>query len=100
MASVSRSTGVRRKAGGWALFLACLLLISFAATTPYSKTADFALISLRLALVVILSILVVHERWRYRDDAKRHDTRSGPDAGDTILSRFRRWYYDEQKRPS
>src|SRR5271169_5931260 len=94
-----RSAGVRRKAGGWALFLACLLLISFAATTPYSRTADLILISLRLALVVVLSILVVRERCRYRDDSQRRDARSGTDSGDTILSRFRRWYYDEQTHP-
>jgi nitrogen fixation/metabolism regulation signal transduction histidine kinase len=88
---------VRGKAAGWALFLGCLLLLSFAATTPYSKTADLALISLSLAIVVVLSILVVRERWRHRDDQQQGDTRSRSDAGNTILQRFRRWYYDEQK---
>ncbi|MGO9520136.1 MAG: hypothetical protein ACLPND_24130 [Candidatus Korobacteraceae bacterium] len=90
---------MRAKAGGWALFVACLLLISFAATTPYSKTSDLALISLRLALVLVLSILVVRERWRHRDDLRRRSN-SMSDTGDTILQRFRRWYYDEQKRPN
>ncbi len=91
---------MRGKTAGWALFLGCLLFLSFAATTPYSKTADLALIFLRLAIVVVLSILVVRERWRYRDDRPQPDTRSRSDAGDTILQRFRRWYYDEQKHPS
>ena len=89
---------MRGKTAGWALFLGCLLLLSFAATTPYSKTADLALISLRLALVAVLSILVVRERWRHRDDSQeRAHPRS--DAGDSILQRFRCWYYDEQKHP-
>ena len=89
---------MRGKTAGWALFLGCLLLLSFAATTPYSKSADLALISLRLAIVVPLSILVVRERLRHRDGLGR---RSNPRPGtsDTILQRFRRWYYDEQKNP-
>ena len=91
---------MRGKTGGWVLFLGCLLLLSFAATTPYSKTADLALISLRLALVAVLSILVVRERWRHRDDPQQQDRHPSSDTGDTILQRFRRWYYDEQKHPS
>lgn len=59
---------MRGKVGAWALFLACLLLLSFAATTHYSKTADLALISLRLALVAVLSILLIRERWRRQDN--------------------------------
>jgi len=90
---------VRTRTAGWALFLGCLLLLSFAATTPYSKTADLALISLRLALVAVLSILVVRERWRHRDDQQQRESHPSSDAGDTILRRFRRWYYDEQKHP-
>ena len=89
---------MRGRTAGWALFLGCLLLLSFAATTPYSKTADLALISLRLALVAVLSIMVVRERWRHRDDLRRLSSPRS-DAGDTILQRFRRWYYDEQKHP-
>ena len=87
-----------RKAGGWALLLACLLLLSFAATTHYSKPADLALIFLRLAIVFVLSVLVVRERWRHRS-GQQPKTHSGSDMDDTILQRFRRWYYDEQKRP-
>jgi hypothetical protein len=89
---------VRGKMAGWALFLGCLLLISFAATTPYLKSADLALIPLRLAIVVVLSILVVRDRWRHRDDLRPRGS-PRPDADDTILQRFRRWYYDEQKHP-
>jgi len=87
---------MRDKVGAWAIFLACLLLLSFAATTHYSKTADLALISLRLALLAVLSILVVRERWRHRDDRQQSANHPNSDAGDTILQRFRRWYYDEQ----
>jgi hypothetical protein len=83
---------VRGKTAGWALFLACLLLLSFVAATRYSRSADLVLISLRLAVVLVLSILVVRERWRHRDDPQRRDARSSLDAGDTILQRFRRWY--------
>ncbi len=90
---------MRSKTAGWGLFLGCLLFLSFAATTPYSKAADLALISLRLALVALLSILMVRERWRRRDDSQQSGIHSGSDSGDTLLRRFRRWYYDEQKHP-
>jgi len=91
---------VRGRTAGWALFVGCLLLLTFAATTPYSKTADLALISLRLALLAALSILVVRERWRHWDDPQQRNLHPSSDTGDTILQRFRRWYYDEQKHPS
>ena len=90
---------MKGKIRAWALFLLSLLLLSFAATSPYSKTADLALISLRLALVAVLSILVVRERWRHRD-AQRKDTHPSSDAGDTLLQRSRRWYYDEGDHPN
>ncbi len=90
---------MRSKTAGWGLFLGCLLLLSFAATTPYSKTADLALISVRLTLVALLSILVVRERWRHRDGQRHGEPQSGSASADTILQRFRRWYYDEQKPP-
>jgi hypothetical protein len=32
-------------------------------STPYSKIADLALLSMHLAFVAILSILVVREKW-------------------------------------
>ena len=83
------------KTAGWALFLGCLFLLSFAAATPYSKSADLALISLRLAIVVVLSVLVLRERWRHRDDLQRRASRPTSEAGDSILQRFRRWYYDD-----
>ena len=94
-----RSALVSGKKLGWALFLGCLLLLSFAATTPYSKTADLALISLRLTLVAVLSILVVRERWRHHGEQRHGEPHPKSDTGDTILQRFRRWYYDEQKHP-
>jgi len=90
---------MRSKTAGWAIFLGSLLLLSFAATTRYSRTADFALVSLRLALVAVLSILVVRERWRHQDKQPHGEPHPKSDAGDTVLQRFRRWYYDEQKHP-
>lgn len=90
---------MRGKIGAWGLFLGFLLLLSFVATAHYSKTADLALISLRLALVVVLSILVVRERWRDRDDRQWNATHPKSDAGDTLLQRFRRWSYDEPTHP-
>jgi len=87
------------KTAGWALFLGCLLILSFAASSPYSRSADLALISLRLVIVIGLSVLVVRERWLHREHRQRAThLRSG--VGETILERFRRWYYDEQKHPN
>jgi hypothetical protein len=88
---------MRSKATGWAIFLLCLLVLSFAATSRYSKTADLLLICVRLALVAGLSILVVHERWTYRGASSVGDPGANSRGG-SILQRFRRWYYDEQKR--
>lgn len=75
------------------LALLSVLLISLG-FTPYSQTANYLLISLRLALVAVLSILFVRERWKYRHHP--HGTGVTPDTGDTILRRFRHWYYDEK----
>ena len=86
---------MRGKTAGWMLFLGCLLLLSFAATTRYSKTADLALICTRMTLLIALSVLVVRERWK---DYRSSDIRcsSKPDAPATVLQRVRRWYYDER----
>lgn len=91
---------MKGKAGGWILFAACLLLLSFAATTRYSKAADLALISVRLALLLLLSVLVLRERWqqrRHSQSGEVHPKKS--DANVTVLQRWRRWFYDEQKSP-
>jgi hypothetical protein len=64
---------MRRKAIAWALFLASVLLLSFAAT-PYSHTADALIITLRLTLLIVLSILIARERWRSRPDAAGKST--------------------------
>jgi hypothetical protein len=84
----------KSKLGGWILFIACLLLLSFGAT-PYHKIADTALIATRLALVLLLSILVIRERWNHRHDLPGGRGRPN-DAGENILQRVRNWYYDEQ----
>jgi len=79
---------MRRTVLVWLLFLFCLLLLSLAAT-PYSKTADLAIISIRLAVIAIASILAIREWWRYRHSTHPH-TRGGTE---TLLARLRRWYY-------
>jgi hypothetical protein len=85
---------MRKKVLAWTLFLACMLFLSLAAT-PYSRTADAALITLRLTLLMVLSILVVRERWRNRNDSPREDAPAGTDVGDHFLRRCRRWYRGE-----
>ena len=83
------------KLGGWILFVSCLLLLSLGAGA-FHKAADLALISIRLSLVIILSILILRERWSHR-----HDLLSGREKphnlGENILQRCRRWYYDEDR---
>ena len=89
---------MRGKAAGWAVFLLCLLVLSFAATSRYSKTADLLLICVRLTLVASLSVLVVRERWTNRESSDAGDRDANAPSG-SILQRFRRWYYDEEKHP-
>ena len=87
----------RRKGrlGGWIAFVACLLLLSLGAS-PYHKTADMALIAIRFSLVIVLSALVVRERWNHRRDM--HGGAGRPyDSAEGVLQRMRRWYYDEQQ---
>jgi hypothetical protein len=84
---------MRHKAGAWMLFLAFLLLLSLG-FTQYGQLANYILISIRLVLIAILSILFMRERWKYRHDPQGTENRVTPDAGDSILRRFRRWYYD------
>ena len=78
---------------GWITFVACLLLLSLGASS-YHKVADSALIAIRLTLILVLSVLVVRERWRHRKDLP--GGRGRPyDSGESVLQRFRRWYYDQ-----
>jgi hypothetical protein len=72
---------------GWILFLATLLVLSFAAApghTAFSTAADRILVGVRLSLVIALSVLVVQERLT-----------SGAGASGNLLQRCRRWFYDE-----
>jgi hypothetical protein len=78
------------------LFLLFLLLLSLG-FTRYSQTANYLLISIRLVLIAVLSILFVRERWKYRHHLQGTDQRVHPDAGDAFLRRCRRWFYDERK---
>jgi hypothetical protein len=75
------------------LFLVFLLLLSLG-FTEYGQIANYLLISIRLVLIAILSILFVRERWKYRHDPQGVGNRVSTDAGDTVLRRVRRWYYD------
>jgi hypothetical protein len=88
---------VRGKLSGWIVFLAVLLLLSFAATPgfKYSRAADLSLIAVRFSLVILLSVLVVREKWTHRDDPDHPQIQ--PDKNGTILQRLRRWYYDDPK---
>jgi hypothetical protein len=90
----TRSAFIRKKILALTMFLASLLFLSLA-TTPYSRTADAALITLRLTLVIVLSVLVVRERWRNRHEPLGKAAPAGCDAGDSILQRCRRWYRGE-----
>ena len=85
---------MRRKVVAWTLFLGSLLLLSLAAN-PYSRAADAALISLRLTLLIVLSILVVRERWRNRHELPGRVAAANSDVGDRFLQRCRRWYHGE-----
>ena len=85
---------MRKKIVAWSLFLASLLFLSLAAT-PYSRTADAALITLRLTLLIVLSVLVLRERWRNRHEPPGKATAAGSDVGDDFLQRCRRWYRGE-----
>jgi hypothetical protein len=81
------------KLGGWILFLACLLLLSLGASS-YHKLADTGLIAIRLSLILALSVLVIRERWQHRRDLPGGRGRPH-DLGESVLRRFRRWYYDQ-----
>lgn len=83
---------MRKKIVAWSLFLACLLFLSLAAT-PYSRTADLLLITIRLTLIIVISILVVRERWRRTHESHSGAAITGHDVGTSFLYRFRRWYH-------
>ena len=87
-------SAVSSKTVGWIVFVACLLLLSFGAT-PYHRVADTFLIATRFSLVIVLSVLVVRERWNHRHDLPGDRTRT-TDRGDGVLQRMRRWYYGEE----
>jgi hypothetical protein len=85
---------MRKKIVAWSLFLASILFLSLAAT-PYSRTADAALITLRLTLLIVLSVLVLRERWGNRHESPGGAASGTSDVGDHFLRRFRRWYRGE-----
>ena len=85
---------MRKKVIAWSLFLACVLFLSLAAT-PYSRTADELLITVRLTLVIVISILVVRERWRHSHESHHNRASAHADVGTSFLNRFRRWYHGE-----
>ena len=70
--------------GRWGLFLVCLILLGLSAT-PYVKIADRIAIGIRVAALVVLSILAVH--------AKISSEKGGSDRVRTFVQRCRRWYY-------
>jgi hypothetical protein len=84
-----------RKAWAWILCLGFLLLLSLG-FTEYGHTANYLLVSIRVVLIGVLSILFGREWWKYRNDPQGKN-RGNLDAGDKILRRFRRWFYDEAR---
>jgi len=86
---------MRRKAWAWILCLVFVLLLSLG-FTEYGQAANYLLVSIRVVLIGVLSILFVREWWKYRHDP-RGSSRVKPDAGDSVLRRFRRWYYDDAR---
>jgi len=46
-------------------------------------------------LVIVLSILVVRERWRRPHESQPSTGSGASDVGSTFLHRFRRWYHGE-----
>jgi len=85
-----------KKLGAWMLLLASLFLLSLG-FTPYSKTANDTLILIRLALIGVLSVLFVRERWKFRNVPPGTASGIKPDAGDSILRQWRRWYYGDTR---
>ncbi|MBS1840698.1 MAG: hypothetical protein JSS69_02285 [Acidobacteria bacterium] len=81
---------MRKKVIAWSVFLACVLFLSLAAT-PYSRTADELLITIRLTLVIVISVLVVRERWKRPRESRPDST----DADSAFLRRVRTWYHGE-----
>jgi uncharacterized membrane protein len=79
----------------WVVFLVCLLLLSLSAT-PYSRTATMALMSVRLGIIALVSVLTLRERWKHRDHPQR-TFQAREDAGERLLQRMRRWYFDDTK---
>jgi hypothetical protein len=67
------------------VFLLCLLLLSLAAT-PYSRAADHALMAARFAIVIVLSVLLVHERCKYRHDPRRAGAAIAPRCGRPLMN--------------
>ena len=86
-----------RKTRVWLLFLLVLFLLSLA-TTSYSKTVDRLLIGLRLMLIAIMSVLTAREWWRSQRTRNGSEMQDRPDAGNSLLRRFRRWYHDEEEK--
>lgn len=85
---------MRKKIIAGSLFLACVLFLSLA-VTPYSRTADELLITVRLTLIIVISILVVRERWRRPLESRSGATVIGSDVGASFLNHFRRWYHGD-----
>lgn len=67
---------------GWLIFVACVLLLGLSAT-PYAHFADHILIAVRLGLILVISVVVVAEKFHA----------AGP--AEPLLNRLRRWYRGE-----
>jgi hypothetical protein len=89
---------MNRKIGAWVIFFACLLVL-WLGETQYIVMADRALLPLRLAVLITLSILATRRWWRGHQNLGGRWEGPRTDAGDRFLQRVRGWYYGEPKNP-
>jgi hypothetical protein len=72
-----------------AVFIGYLAIIGYGSVSrSYAKTADLLLLSLDLVFLVILSVVVLRERWI-----------GGATKQDNIRRRIRRWWTDDTRDP-
>jgi hypothetical protein len=74
----------------------CVLVLALA-STPYAKRANTILIAVRLGLIMMFSLLVVREWWKFQNRAPGRNVEA--DAAHNLLRRWRRWVTDEQGTP-
>ena len=74
------------------VWLVLTFLVLASGATRYAKTVDAALITVRLVLILALSVFGLRLYWKYRNGR-------GPsnDSGDRLLRRWRNWMLDRDE---